>query len=187
MTAAEERGDVPSTLTLRTPSGQPVTLADVVTQPWTVVQLVRYFGCLPCQEWLVALDRAAPDLAAREAHAVAVGGSTASQARWLQAERRVTMPLLLDPEHALRCLVGAKDPLGARLLDPRGLAAYVRTLSHGYRPQRITKDTVRTPGVVILDAQLTVRWRYVGRRLGDYPELEQVLVAVDDLRAESHA
>jgi len=63
----------------------------------------------------------------------------------------------------------------------------VRTLSHGYRPQRITKDTVRTPGVVILDAQLTIRWRYVGRRLGDYPELAEVLAAVDDLRAESHA
>jgi len=41
--------------------------------------------------------------------------------------------------------------------------------------------------VVILDAQLTIRWRYVGRRLGDYPELAEVLVAVDDLRAASHA
>ena len=187
MTAAEEGGDVPSTLTLRTPTGRPVVLADVVTQPWTVVQLVRYFGCLPCQEWLVALDRAAPDLAAREAHAVAVGGSTASQARWLQRERHVAMPLLLDPEHALRSLVGAKRPLGARLLHPRGLAAYVRTLSHGYRPQRITKDTVRTPGVVVLDVQLNVRWRYVGRYLGDYPELDQVLAALDGLRSGSRA
>jgi hypothetical protein len=172
-------------LPLLTPTGEPCVLGTVLTHPWTVVQLVRYFGCLPCQEWLVALDRAAPELAARSAGAVAVGGSTASQALWLQRERQVEMPLLLDPEHTLRSAVGAQRPLGARLLDPRGLAAYARTLTHGYPPQRITKDTVRSPGVVILDTELQVRWRYLGRRLGDYPALDDLLAALDRLQARA--
>jgi hypothetical protein len=49
---------VPADLTLTTPDGAPARLADrLAGNQFTVVQLVRYFGCLPCQEWLIELDR----------------------------------------------------------------------------------------------------------------------------------
>ena len=141
------------------------------------MQLVRYFGCLPCQQWLIELDRESAQLATLGARAVAVGGSADYQARWLRQQKGVRMPLLLDPEQRLRAALGV-GTIGAGLLNPRGLAAYAGALRYGLRPQRITRDTVQAPGVVILDTTLTERWRHVGTRIGDYPPLGVVLDAV---------
>jgi len=169
---------VPSDLTLADPEGRPVRLAKVLAgNRLTVVQLARYFGCLPCQEWCVDLDRQAPDLAASGIGAAIVGGSADYQAQWLRDEKGVSIPLLLDPDHLLREAVGAARPLGLRLLNPRGAAAYAGSLRHGYRPQAITRDTVRSPGVVILGPDGSVRWQHVGKRIGDYPPLADVLDA----------
>ncbi|OIJ28038.1 hypothetical protein UG56_004885 [Nocardioides luteus] len=155
-----------------------MSLGDHLTASLTVVQFVRYFGCLPCQEWLVEVDRTAT---AEKLGAFAVGGSADYQATWLREERGVRMPLLLDPEHRLRDHVDAVKPLGWRLADPRGAAAYVRSLRHGFKPQAITRDTVRSPGVVILDSDGEVRWSYIGNRIGDYPPINQVLDAASRL------
>ena len=173
---------VPAGLSLTNPEGQPVELAAVLGEHrLTVVQLVRYFGCLPCQEWLVDFDGQAERLAARGVGAVAVGGSADYQAQWLRDERGVSIPLLLDPEQAFRDAVGAGQPLGLRMLNPRGASAYVGSLRRGYRPQKVTRDTVRSPGVVILDAAGVVRWQYVGKRIGDYPTLATIDTAIDGL------
>jgi hypothetical protein len=139
-------------IVLADPGGNPTALGDLAGST-LVGQLVRYFGCLPCQEWLLNLDRATDTLAAIGARPVAVGGSADHQARWLRGEMSVAMPLLLDPAHQRRQVLGVGD-LGGRLLDPRGLISYGRSRAHGFRPQRVTKDTVRAPGMVILDEQL---------------------------------
>lgn len=111
-------------LTLLDQNGHQVTVTDLITDRYLVVQLVGYFGCLPCQDWLIQLDRLTPDLKAAHASAAAIGGSADYQARWLRDDRGVRMPLLLDPDHRFRDAVDMSDPLGLRLLDPRGLAAY---------------------------------------------------------------
>jgi hypothetical protein len=143
--------------------------------------MVRYFGCLPCQEWLIELDGLSTHLADLGARVGAVGGSADYQARWLAAERGVSIPLLLDPDQRVRDAVGLQRTLGWRMLDPRGLASYARSVSHGYRPQQITRDTVRSPGVVILDPALVPRWRSEGRRIGDYPSHATVEAALTAL------
>lgn len=168
-------------LSLLTPDGAPTPLSSVLDQRLVIVQLVRYFGCLPCQEWLVDLDRAAPRLAGHDVAAAAVGGSADYQAQWLRDERGVSMPLLLDPEQRFRDAVGAAKPLGGRLLNPRGAAAYARTLRHGFRPQKITRDAVQAPGVVILDRLGNVCWQHIGTRIGDYPPIETVEAAAVEL------
>ncbi|MEP7178888.1 MAG: redoxin domain-containing protein [Pseudonocardiales bacterium] len=170
-------------LQLLDPDGEPTSLG-AHTGDILVLQLVRYFGCLPCQQWLIELDRATAQLAPLGARPVAVGGSADYQARWLRDERGVRMPLLLDPDQRLRDALQVGH-LGGRLLDPRGLASYGRAMRAGLRPQRITRDTVQAPGVVILDAQLEVRWRHVGKRIGDYPRLSEVIDAVRTLAAGS--
>ena len=172
---------------LLTPDGGNSSLGDLAEGQWLVLQLVRYFGCLPCQEWLIALDEAAPDLAVLGVRTAAIGGSADYQARWLRDSRGVQMPLRLDPGHGLRDVLGAGEPLGVRLADPRGVAAYVGALARGVKPQRITSDTVRRPGVVVLDGALTVRWVHVGRRIGDYPPLGDVLGVVRELAPGSKA
>lgn len=167
---------------LRTPDGEPTSLAQF-RDGWLVLQLVRYFGCLPCQEWLIELDRRRTALAELGVQVAAVGGSADYQARWLASERAVTMPLLLDPEQSLRAALDLGIPLGWRLLDPRGLASYATNLARGRRPQAITHDTVRSPAVVVLDPGLVPRWRFEGRRIGDYPSHAAVVTAVQRLLA----
>jgi peroxiredoxin len=168
-------------ISLTTPEGTPTTLS-AFASPLLVIQLVRYFGCLPCQEWLVGLDDLTEELSALGAQPLAIGGSADYQARWLRDEKGVQMPVLLDPEQRFREAVGV-GRLGARLLDPRGMPSYVRAMRHGYRPQAITKDTVQAPGVVVLDAERRVVWKHVGQRIGDYPALSSVLDAVGRVAA----
>lgn len=64
------------------------------------------------------------------------------------------------------------------MLDPRGAAAYTRSLRKGLRPQHITRDTVQAPGVVILDHHHNVCWQYRGQRIGDYPPMRELEQAV---------
>jgi len=59
-------------LALFTPDGVPVRL-DAFAGSTLVVQLVRYFGCLPCQVYLRDLDGRADALAAVGARAIAIG------------------------------------------------------------------------------------------------------------------
>lgn len=173
---------VPLDLQLTDPEGRPVRMGDVLTHDLTVVQLVRYFGCLPCQEWLIELDRALSSLApGRDIGGLGVGGSADYQAQWLRHDHGVGLPLLLDPEHRVREAVGASRPLGWRMANPRGAAAYARSLRNGFKPQRITRDTVRSPGVVVLDRDGGVRWSYIGTRIGDYPSLDEVRSALASL------
>jgi len=88
---------VPADLTVITPEGDPVPVANPVTGRLLVVQLVRYFGCLPCQDWLLQLDQLAPSLSECGVSAAAIGGSADYQARWLRDEQGVGVPLFLDP------------------------------------------------------------------------------------------
>ncbi|GAA3535936.1 redoxin domain-containing protein [Nocardioides daeguensis] len=187
MSTAPATASVPLDLVLTTPEATSVALGDLLTHRLTVVQLVRYFGCLPCQEWLLELDASAPGLADDGVGAIAVGGSADYQAIWLRDERGAALPLLLDPEHRLRDHVGATAPLGWRMADPRGAAAYARSLAKGLRPQRVTRDSVRSPGVVVLDRAGRVRWQHIGTRIGDYPPLDEVRAAVAALLPDTDA
>lgn len=161
---------------LLTPDGEPASL-DAFTGTPLVIQFVRYFGCLPCQAYLRALDERAGDLAAIGVKPIAVGGSADYQARWLR-DGGVTMPLLLDPAQRLRDAVGFGSLSGRQLVAPRGLRSYAAAVLSGIRPQRITGDMMRSPGVAILDSTHDLRWTYEGAALGDYPSLDEVFDAV---------
>lgn len=159
-------------MVLRTPDGDPVELGTLAGST-VVVQLVRYFGCLPCQQYLRDLDRRAGELAPVGARAVAIGGSADYQARWLH-ETGVSMPLLLDPDGAFRKAVGLGDLTLRQLMAPRGMRAYLSAVRAGVPIRRPTDDLRRSPGIAILDRDLRVRWTYEGGALGDYPQLDEV-------------
>lgn len=118
----------------------------------------------------------------RSASLLAVGGSAPYQAEWLATDVGIGMPLALDPDQTLRAEVEFGD-LSVRqvLFNPTGVKNYLRSLREGGKIKRITSDTVRSPGVVILDADRQVKWRHEGEYLGDYPEVSDVLRAIDEL------
>ncbi len=163
-------------IALLTPDGEATSLSAFAGTP-LLIQFVRYFGCLPCQAYLRELDTRADAFAALGVKVVAVGGSADYQARWLR-DTGVTMPLLLDPAQQLRDAVGFGSLSGRQLMAPRGLRRYAAAVLSGIRPQRITGDLMRSPGVAILDASHDLRWTYEGTALGDYPSLDEVLDAV---------
>lgn len=169
---------VPIDMSLRTPDGESVRLADHLTEPRTVVQLVRYFGCLPCQEWAVEFDARRGEFAERGTGTLIIGGSADYQARWLAEEKGVTSPMLLDPHNQFREAVGAQKRLVGKLLHPLGAASYLHAVRAGYQLQKPTKDALASPGVVILEKDGTMVWRHVGARLGDYPSVDELLTVV---------
>lgn len=163
----------PGAVILHDPDGRPVPLRNLTADPLVVI-LVRYFGCLPCQAYLQDIDAARRRFPA-EARVVAVGGSADYQARWLRDTQGIDMPLLLDPEQRIRAIAELGDLTRRQLLSPQGAANYVRAMRRGLRPQKITKDTVRSPGVAIFGPDLQVRWTHEGRMLGDYPPVDEVV------------
>lgn len=164
----------PADIVLRDASGAPVPLSDLAADPLVIV-LVRYYGCLPCQAYLQDVDAARSRFPAGS-RVVAVGGSADFQAQWL-AEQGISMPLLLDPAQEVRDLVGFGNLRVHQLVSLRGAAAYAKAMRRGLRPQKPTRDTVRSPGVVLLDHELSVVWRSEGSRLGDYPPVDDLLRA----------
>ncbi|MFN8629262.1 MAG: redoxin family protein [Chloroflexota bacterium] len=158
---------------LFTPDGDPVELG-MLAETRVVVQLVRYFGCLPCQQYLRELDRRSGELAEVGIRAVAIGGSADYQARWLR-DTGVSMPLLLDPAGEFRAAVGLGDLSLRQMAAPRGLRAYASAVLSGVPIRRPTADLRRSPGIAVLDRDLDLRWTHEGGALGDYPPLDAVM------------
>jgi peroxiredoxin len=163
----------PPEITLHDPDGSPIELASLAADPLVVV-LVRYYGCLPCQAYLRDVD-AARERFSEGARVIAVGGSADFQARWLRDDMGIGLPLLLDPDQQVRALARLGNLTARQLLSPRGAARYVDALREGLRPQRITRDTVRAPGVAIFGPGFELLWTRAGVRLGDYASVDELV------------
>lgn len=170
--------DVPTLadVRLRDPDGAPVALADHVADPLVVI-LMRYFGCLPCQQFVQAVDERRDELPDGAA-VIAVAGSADYQAQWLRDTKGVAMPLLLDPDQQVRRVVEVGRLSVSDMLTPTGMKNYARAMFDGFRPQRPTRDADKAPGVAVLDASLDVQWVHEGATLGDYPEVDELLARI---------
>ena len=90
-------------ITLRTTAGELVRLGQLVERP-TILVIPRYYGCLPCRDYLLRLSERLDQVEARGGAAVGAD----HQARWLMEEKGVRFPLLAIPTAASiprsRCL-----------------------------------------------------------------------------------
>ena len=174
----------PGDIVLATPDGTAVPLTDLAADPLVAV-LVRFYGCLPCQQFVQEVS-AARDQLPNGARVVAIGGSADYQARWLAEEKGVAMPLLLDPEQQVRALVDLGDLTAGQMLSGRGMAAYARSMVGGrLLPKAPTQDATKAPGVAILGPDLSVQWVHRGTALGDYPTVPELLARVEELALRS--
>lgn len=177
--ALTEVGDRIAPVTLRNVDGEAVVLDDLLDRP-LAVPLVRYYGCMPCRDFLAQLDAARPALEAAGVDVVGVGGAADYQARHLM-DHGIGFPLLLDPDHSLYAALDVHRIHWSVMLSPRTWWKYVRAARRA-RQGRITGHPLQAPGFAILDTDRTVRFLYRGQTLGDYPPVAAIVTAAESLR-----
>lgn len=178
MDALTQIGDVLPALTLHDVDGNPVALDDLLDRP-LAVPLVRYYGCMPCRDFLVQLNEARPELERAGVGVVGVGGAADYQARHLM-DHGIAFPLLLDPDHQLYEALDVRHIHWWMMLWPGTWWKYLRAARRA-RQGRITGHPLQAPGFVILDSDRTVRFLYRGRTLGDYPPVSEIIAAAGSL------
>ncbi|MCW4355876.1 AhpC/TSA family protein [Hoyosella sp. YIM 151337] len=174
MAVQAEVGDRLESITLKTADGEPVELDSLLTRP-TVVVLVRYFGCMPCQAYLKEISAHLNEFTAAGAAVIGVGGAADYQARHL-TESGVNFPLLLDPSHSLYNALDLKRFPWWRLLTPETWWRYLKA-ARTARQGRITAHPLQSPGLAILATDGTIKYLHRGHTLGHYPPVEEVLNA----------
>ncbi len=121
-----------------------------------------------------------------EVHLLGVAAREPYQAQKL-TDDGIDVDLFLDPDDQIRRALGSDGRFGWwRLLHPRGAAAYVKAARQARRFDPIWSEATRRPGLVLLDANLEVRWSRMGTRLGDYPTADEVIDAVGNALATDY-
>lgn len=175
-------GDTLEQVTLRRVDGTEVRLSDLLEGP-TIVPIVRYYGCMPCRDFLLALEEQRGAAEAEGISIIGVGKAADFQAEWLMSDAGIGYELLVDPEENLyRALELGRFPWW-RLLAPTTMRNYLRALRRA-RQGRITNHPLQAPGVIALDEESRLTFVHRGRTLGDYPEASEVLEAVRTAAAQ---
>lgn len=169
-------------IAVNTVDGDPVILGTLIDRP-TVLVIPRYYGCLPCRDYLHQVSERFDEIAAAGAGALGVSVGADFQARWLIERYAIRFPLLVDPQ---RSVYDALD-LPRRwwvALNPKGWWNYARAILRGNRQGRPIEPN-QLPGLALLDSHASPVWVHRGRALGDYPKLDTVLERIRQLAPSS--
>ena len=159
-------------------TGAPVRLGDLVVRP-TVVDLVRYYGCAPCRQQLMALGARYEAIANNGGDVIGIGPRAAYQARLLVDRRHIPFPLLLDPEHQVGRAVGlGRQPLLRWIFDLRAWGRWLMGLLRAGQGL-VTGGWWEVPAILVLDGNCRVRWSHLGRSMGDYPPITEILAQLE--------
>lgn len=169
---------------LTDPDGDATTLGAVAADPLVVI-LMRYFGCLPCQEYVSDVERAVDEMPDGTA-IVGLAGSAAYQARWLRDTKGVKLPLLLDPDEQVRAVADLGNLSTKSWVRPKGWKNYLGSMQRGFRPQIPTSDALKAPGIVVFDKNFSVLWVHRGETLGDYPPIDDLVLRVREVAGSNN-
>lgn len=159
-------------IVVRDVDGSDVRLGEVADRP-AIVVVPRYYGCMPCRDYLRQVSDRYDEVEAAGGKAVGVSVGADHQARWLMEERGIRFPLLVDPDRRLYDAIDLPRRWWVGL-NPRGWWNYARAIARGNRQGRIIEPN-QLPGLVLLDSEAQAAWVHRGSALGDYPKLDRVL------------
>jgi hypothetical protein len=128
---------------------------------------------MPCRDYLGQLEAARHQIEELGYTVVGVGGAADYQARALMADD-IGFDLLLDPEHRLYEALSVGRFPWWKMLMPGTWRRYLRAARRA-RQGAITGHALQAPGLVVLDADLRVRFVHRGETLGDYPTIDALL------------
>lgn len=165
-------------LLVRTPTGEVARIGDLVKR-LTVLVIPRYYGCLPCRDYLCQVSERLDEVENAGAQALGLSVGADYQARWLVEQRGIRFPLLVDPKREVYDALDLPRKWWVNL-NPRGWLNYARAIARGNRQGKIIEPN-QLPGLALLDANANAIWVHRGRALGDYPNLDKVLVHLTEL------
>ena len=168
-----------SEIPLTDPDGGATTLGALAADPLVVI-LMRYFGCLPCQEYISDAEHVLDKMPSGTG-VVGIAGSAAYQARWLRDTKDVRLSLLLDPDEQVRAVAELGNLSTSSWAKPKGWKNYLGSMQRGFRPQIPTSDALKAPGIIVFDRALSILWVHRGEALGDYPPIDELVRKVQEL------
>lgn len=172
-----------SNIVVRTVDREPVRLGEVVDRP-TILVIPRYYGCLPCRDYLSQVSARYDEVEAVGGGALGVSVGADHQARWLIEERGIRFPLLVDPDRRLHEALDLPRRWWVSL-NPKGWRNYARAIARGNRQGRIVAPN-QLPGLAILDSAAEAVSVHRGNALGDYPPLDRVLAALERVGSDQN-
>jgi peroxiredoxin len=185
-----EIGDPAPDARIMTADGGETTLSTSWTSSpnGVVVVLMRNFGCLFCRDQAKRLRDAYPEITDRDINLVAVGIGTPEDAEGFASWLKLPFPVLGQPDTSIHAAWGLGRSRASTMVDTDLVKAGVRALRSGSMQGKATGDSRQLPGTFIVNRTGIVRWARPGRHPGDHPSIDELLVAIDGVKAgEAHA
>ncbi|CAA9544100.1 MAG: hypothetical protein AVDCRST_MAG73-2233 [uncultured Thermomicrobiales bacterium] len=108
---------------------------------------------------------------------VSVGPEAPSAAAAFARDEQTPYPVYADPDGRAYAAFGLPEGGLNALLGPVVMAAHLRGLVGGARPNRVTGNVRLLPGSFVIDHGGVVRYAKIGRHAGDIADNEELLAA----------
>ncbi len=175
-----------ASLVVLDPDGREVPLRSTWSGRIALLVFVRHFGCLFCRQQVAGLLPILARVRAVGAEMFVVGNGTPEEARAFRDEHASRFPVLTDPSRASYCELGMRRGV-ATVLRPSVLVRAVRALRRGFRQSRAAGDPLQQGGVLVIDPNGVVAWRFASRAAGEHPSADEVAAAVERAADARHS
>ncbi|MCC9607019.1 AhpC/TSA family protein [Blastopirellula sp. JC732] len=179
-----EIGDAAPHVTVQTCQGEPVQLADRWRDQPLLIQFARHLGCPFCRDRAQQLKLDYAEIAKHRGDVVFITMGPHERAQQLKESMQLPFDVLVDPHRsayqAFRVPRGGFSEIaGPRVWLP-GLSAVLRS---GIGTPG--DDLVQLQGTFVVDETGVIRLVHTPRHSADFPQLSEVLAALDSQTAAS--
>ena len=152
---------------------------------WKVKPLVlvflRHFGSPFCREQVAQLCRGKDKFDGAALQILLVNMGTPAEAEDFRRQFSVPFPIICDPGKFLYKTYGLKGGSMLQIFSPRLFLKGLRSISQGHLPGLRQGDPFQLSGVILIDRQGDIVFRYYSRDPSDYATVEMILGAAAHL------
>lgn len=131
-----------------------------------------------CREQAVQLHRERAAIEQRGGRLVFVGNGDRRFAKGFREAFGISSDIYTDPRRAAYAALGFRRGGVATTLRFAVVKNSFRALKAGFRQVRVEGDAWQLGGVVVVDAEGRIRYRYASAVAGDHPPLSEILAAL---------